>query len=207
MSNPLKAAAHCCATDPLRPQMHQPFHQEGWNLATDAHVIFGWQGEPVTTGHERSPNAIGFILNLEQELPQPFVVNLGGLGTVLDSLPKVAGPCPACNASKTCKCQECEHEHDCGHCKGTGFDPHGKADLPDPNAIVQLYGHARFVAKKMNQLRAVMNALETRTCTITHGTVARANLVAFPNGERMIIMPNMVGDADEVKATLNNGQL
>lgn len=202
----LAAARICCGTDELRPAMHDPFHQEGWNLATDAHLIFGWQGEPVTTGHEKAPRALGFILDEAQPLPEPFVLNLSALNAAIESIPKIAGPCTACNGSKSCTCPECEQKHECGYCKGSGHDPYGKADQPDPYARVLFKGGARFIAKKLLKVRDVMRALELDSITITHGALNRAHLAKLPGGERLLFMVDMVGDDDEIKATITNGQ-
>lgn len=206
MPNHLKAALLCCGTDELRPTMHHPFHQEGWNMATDAHLIFGWQGEPVTTGHENAPKALKYILDDAHKLEAPFVLHLTALNAALDSVPKVPAKCPGCNGTGNCTCPECEDKHKCGYCKGSCYDPDGKATEPDENALVKLEGLAQFTAMKLVKVQAVMRTMELATITLSHGAANRPALAILPDGSRLLFMPNMVGDDDEVKATITNGQ-
>lgn len=202
-----RAALRCCGHDPLRPGMHQPFHQDGWNMATDAHLIFGWQGEPVTTGHEKAPNAIGIFLRNDAPLEEPFVLFRSALNTALGSLPKVLAKCEMCEGRKNCTCQDCGKSHECGNCNGTGYTRHGTPTEFDESAIVELKGIARFKASKLDTVQIVMRIMDVEHITITHGAPNRAAVTTFRGGERLLFMPNMELDGEEVKATITNGQL
>ncbi len=203
--DPLGAAKVCTGYDDGRTWMRKPFHQDGWNIGTDGHLVFGWQGTHIEEISTHGIRVIPVLLGEENPLAEPFILHRDTLKATLDSIPKVPGSCYVCEGSGKLRC-DLGHDHECTDCSGSGFQHNGTPDQPNGKAIVVFKGLARFRVDKLMKLHLVMLHMGVPSITITHGSPNRLSRTVFPGGERLAICPDMEDDKDDVAARITNGQ-
>lgn len=199
-----KALRIACGHDEVRPVLATPFSCNGWNMATDAHVILAVKGEPMYARIESKATkpideqcaewaekvntpARDLAITAEQ------VKEAMTLWPMVDDYNEVE--CSECNGSGEvdCKCF-CGHEHEteCDKCKGAGSFksevPSGK--IPHPAEKVSTGGFAAFGPQTWPKLALIVEALDIKELRVTNGSnngMVRMEAVGMP--VVLVLMP------------------
>lgn len=206
-----KALRIACGNDELRPVMSTPFSCNGWNMATDSHVILAVEGDPMYARAESKAAkpideqcaewaervhtpARDLTITAEQ------VREAMALWPMVDDDNEVE--CKECGGSGSVEC-EChcgdQHDRDCETCKGKGMTrskvPVGKT--PNPAEKVSIGGFAALGPLTWTKLALIVEALDIKELRVTNGSsngMMRMEAVGMP--VVLILMPVMT-DANE----------
>lgn len=206
-----KALRIACGNDELRPVMSTPFSCNGWNMATDSHIILAVKGDPMYARAESKAAkpideqcaewaervhtpARDLTITAEQ------VREAMALWPMVDDDNEVE--CKECGGSGSVEC-EChcgdQHDRDCETCKGKGMTrskvPVGKT--PNPAEKVSIGGFAALGPLTWTKLALIVEALDIKELRVTNGSsngMMRMEAVGMP--VVLILMPVMT-DANE----------
>lgn len=206
-----KALRIACGHDELRPVMSTPFSCNGWNIATDAHIILAVKGEPM---YARAESKAALPIDEQcaewaEKVHTPArdititaeqVKEAMALWPTMDDYNEVE--CKECGGSGSVEC-EChcgdQHDRDCDKCKGTGSFKSkvqvGK--IPNPAEKVSIGGFAAFGSLVFPKLALIVEALDIKELRVTNGSkngMVRMEAVDMP--VVLILMPVMA-DANE----------
>lgn len=205
-----------CSLDPTRVVLNQPFTWGPWTYATDGRILVrvparGDEPAPLQ-GCPTADNVEG-LLNNAQPMPEPVTLRLPE--KLWEDLPcpickgkGKASACPTCEGSGEVTCSECNHEHDCDDCHGSGLQVGGEKACEECNGgglefkpIPVKVGETAFAGHylaKIVELPGVRFHL-----SVSSGKLAACFYFDAPGGEgRGILMPMNVlpGEAVEMPA-------
>lgn len=206
-----KALRIACGHDELRPVMSTPFSCNGWNIATDAHIILAVKGEQM---YARAESKAALPIDEQcAEWAEKVHTPARDMTITAEQVREAMAQWPMmddyneveyseCNGSGEVDC-ECfcghEHETECDKCKGAGSFksefPSGKT--PNPAERVSIGGFAAFGPQTWPKLALIVEALGVKELRVTNGSsngMMRMEAVGMP--VVLILMPVMA-DANE----------
>jgi hypothetical protein len=201
-----KALRIACGHDEVRPVMSTPFSCNGWNIATDAHIILAAKGEPMYARAEsKAAKPIDErCAEWAERVHTPardMTITAEQVREAMSQWPMVDDynevECSECNGSGSVEC-EChcgdQHDRDCETCKGTGSFksevPSGK--IPHPAEKVSTGGFAAFGPQTWPKLALIVEALDIKELRVTNGSnngMVRMEAVDMP--VVLVLMPVM----------------
>jgi len=201
-----KALRIACGHDEVRPVMSTPFSCNGWNMATDSHVILAVKGEPMYARAESkaSKPIDERCAEWAEKVHTPardMTITAEQVREAMSQWPMVDDynevECSECGGSGSVEC-EChcgdQHDRDCETCNGRGTtkdeEPSGK--IPNPAEKVSIGGFAVFGAQTWPKLSLIVEALDIKELRVTNGSnngMVRMEAVDMP--VVLVLMPVM----------------
>ena len=206
-----KALRIACGNDEVRPVMPTPFSCNGWNMATDAHIILAVKCDPMYA--RADSQATKPIDEQCAEWVEKVHTPARDMTITAEQIKEAMAQWPMMDDYNEVECKECggsgsveckchcgdQHDRDCETCKGTGSFksevPVGKT--PNPAEKVSIGGFAAFGPQTWPKLALIVEALEIKELRVTNGSnngMMRMEAVDMP--AVLILMPVMT-DANE----------
>ena len=193
-----KAFQLFASTDQRRTIPKTVFRQVDKYFATDAHALMWIGADKIELECETidKPNCHE-IIPKESNCNDIIDVSLLKSGLVPDMVFSFT-ECNTCRDGK-CQCENCNNDHDCGHCDGTGkIIDESLPKMPNPEKVFRMLG----VAYKYNQLNRLIRACELlgiTHLTKTFGTPTKSSL--FISGNINFLLCPSFASENETKIT------